>query len=117
MVKRCHILQLKCTKFDSVWEGAKETEEERGNWTELERFSSLALERLTSPMTTDSSIILYVCITLNQPDIKFNPNPNPNPTCKQHAVVSIRLSIVTYVFREILTRHCYCDVCTTLRRH
>ena len=39
-----------------------------------------------------------MCITNNQPDTTSNPNPNPNhnPTTEQHAVVNIRLNVVTY---------------------
>jgi len=39
----------------------------------------------------------YLCITTYQPDTKSNPYPNPNPnsTTTQHAIVNIRLNIVT----------------------
>ena len=40
----------------------------------------------------------HVYITTNQPDTKTKPNPNSNfnLATKQHALVSIKLNIVTY---------------------
>jgi len=56
----------------------------------------------------------YVCITTYQPDNKSNPNPNH--TTKQHAIVNIKLNIVTCpTYPDNFIRDiCCCTVCVTL---
>jgi len=59
------------------------------------------------------------CITICQSDTKSNahPNHNPNPTTKRHAIVNIRLNMITCpTYPDSLHSYktCCCTVCTAL---
>ena len=51
----------------------------------------------------------YVCITTNQPGIKANPNPNHTAHNSER---STKYGHMSYIFRQIHTRHCCCIVFT-----